>query len=97
TEDGIRDRNVTGVQTCALPISSVLISILNTSTPCVHRGTTPLIYVTTFYLKINLILLTDCYHLLKKQKKSNKLQNNTIIQNNKQIGRASCRKRKQTK
>src|SRR5699024_11378459 len=23
-EDGIRDRNVTGVQTCALPISSVL-------------------------------------------------------------------------
>src|SRR5699024_11355761 len=25
-EDGIRDRNVTGVQTCALPISNVLLS-----------------------------------------------------------------------
>src|SRR5207249_7520784 len=26
-EDGIRDRNVTGVQTCALPISDVFVSI----------------------------------------------------------------------
>src|SRR5699024_11906420 len=29
-EDGIRDRNVTGVQTCALPISGV---VLNPATP----------------------------------------------------------------
>src|SRR5699024_11893553 len=28
-EDGIRDRNVTGVQTCALPISSTMISYIN--------------------------------------------------------------------
>src|SRR6266513_4119382 len=27
-EDGIRDRNVTGVQTCALPISTTLIGLL---------------------------------------------------------------------
>src|SRR5699024_11339014 len=28
-EDGIRDRNVTGVQTCALPISSIIASHLS--------------------------------------------------------------------
>src|SRR5207249_9338081 len=34
-EDGIRDRNVTGVQTCALPISSVM--NLPTRQPSLHR------------------------------------------------------------
>src|SRR5699024_12000964 len=29
-EDGIRDRNVTGVQTCALPICAVISSVLTT-------------------------------------------------------------------
>src|SRR5699024_11337490 len=30
-EDGIRDRNVTGVQTCALPISTTTPSVMTTS------------------------------------------------------------------
>src|SRR5699024_11988037 len=32
-EDGIRDRNVTGVQTCALPISIQALNILGAQTP----------------------------------------------------------------
>src|SRR5207253_7638508 len=32
-EDGIRDGHVTGVQTCALPISLIGAPVLNTSTP----------------------------------------------------------------
>src|SRR5689334_24263511 len=33
-EDGIRDGTVTGVQTCALPISSYLFAVLGASTTC---------------------------------------------------------------
>src|SRR5699024_11269934 len=35
-EDGIRDRNVTGVQTCALPISIVLVRLV--ACPCAVDG-----------------------------------------------------------
>src|SRR5207248_8585527 len=36
-EDGIRDRTVTGVQTCALPISRNLVEFLVTSSKLVRR------------------------------------------------------------
>src|SRR5699024_11725696 len=36
-EDGIRDRNVTGVQTCALPISHRLRALLNPRDPMTDR------------------------------------------------------------
>src|SRR5699024_12121128 len=40
-EDGIRDRNVTGVQTCALPISPAALGLLSLSTAAgAQTGTT---------------------------------------------------------
>src|SRR5437660_8316477 len=40
-EDGIRDGHVTGVQTCALPISTLVLEWLNSSGEClvVHSNT----------------------------------------------------------
>src|SRR5699024_12448760 len=38
-EDGIRDRNVTGVQTCALPISAA--DVAGAEMHCLHRWITP--------------------------------------------------------
>src|SRR5207249_7616354 len=52
-EDGIRDRNVTGVQTCALPISS-LVAVIVTGPP----GPTPVTSPLPFTLAIALLL--DC-------------------------------------
>src|SRR5699024_11547032 len=37
-EDGIRDRNVTGVQTCALPILSFASSAITSPSPVVTSG-----------------------------------------------------------
>src|SRR5699024_11783221 len=44
-EDGIRDRNVTGVQTCALPISTAVPAVA--SPPASHRRISATEYATT--------------------------------------------------
>src|SRR5437868_4048660 len=65
-EDGIRDRNVTGVQTCALPICRISESWKRPSDPDEEK------YQKSY-------LSAECEHLQKE------------------IGRASCRERKERK
>src|SRR2546428_5112541 len=44
-EDGIRDLIVTGVQTCALPISAPLVEMAGTPMPCRHIATSGAVIV----------------------------------------------------
>src|SRR5699024_11777189 len=50
-EDGIRDRNVTGVQTCALPISYKFLSLRR------HASVHPRKYLCSFYSEHKICLL----------------------------------------
>src|SRR5699024_11292658 len=58
-EDGIRDRNVTGVQTCALPISLVIVvqEILPKPTKALPITSTPLVKPVSDNLRICVIRL----------------------------------------
>src|SRR5699024_11910259 len=89
-EDGIRDRNVTGVQTCALPIYNLVSNLIKL------KGKS---YDTVFEIGSGTGFLTEN---IKEKIKFNKIILNdlsdnftNIIPNEylKEIGRASCRER----
>src|SRR5699024_11753136 len=93
-EDGIRDRNVTGVQTCALPISETL----GDERKWVHYGLTSTDVVDTalsYLLKqANDILLKDLggfVDILKEKAREHKYT--VMMGRTHEIGRASCRER----
>src|SRR5699024_12086029 len=78
-EDGIRDRNVTGVQTCALPICSTqAVSILNSQESNVF-----------------IMLSSNIGSVNKKNSRLIPVRNQTGVSYapENQIGRASCRER----
>src|SRR5690606_39863438 len=56
-EDGIRDFHVTGVQTCALPISGVM--VIDALTKEVSEYHAPIIFLNASALNTNLILLNS--------------------------------------
>src|SRR5699024_11792398 len=60
-EDGIRDRNVTGVQTCALPISSFLLTVTS-----VERKKPTKFFLTFVYIFNLLKALDMCFKLCSK-------------------------------
>src|SRR5699024_11241986 len=55
-EDGIRDRNVTGVQTCALPICELIVLLLSTLIQLAHFSVQPILslYVAEINGKANI-------------------------------------------
>src|SRR5699024_11612637 len=62
-EDGIRDRNVTGVQTCALPISDIKLQIAGISTgfdQTVVRHDTERGKFSVLYYRDGQIIAADC-------------------------------------
>src|SRR5699024_11449501 len=89
-EDGIRDRNVTGVQTCALPISPLLMEprmqgMVNSNsnkirTFQVHRSFQLLLISHTAFIGTKALQLVLLSHRLARGSRI-------------QIGRASCRER----
>src|SRR5699024_11710581 len=88
-EDGIRDRNVTGVQTCALPI--YLLPVFLTKKIC-------LIWSLLLCMKtqINLatkrsILLCKCLKITMCFYQKIKFKQKCLSKINTEIGRASCR------
>src|SRR5437868_12899294 len=72
-EDGIRDRNVTGVQTCALPISSPSSPSCPTTTPAAGRSrpatTRSEEHTSELQSRFDLV----CRLLLEKKKKKNNI------------------------
>src|SRR5699024_11814626 len=84
-EDGIRDRNVTGVQTCALPISDQVKELQQDV-----ESTRPVID------KINALLSSSgftSFHLVESDEFANGYKLARESGEVKQIGRASCRER----
>src|SRR5699024_11594609 len=88
-EDGIRDRNVTGVQTCALPISSYA-----SSTTTMALNSLGLDVVASVYeagSEFNAIVVVDeAYEEFSREGTQSAL---TLLPDREQIGRASCRER----
>src|SRR5699024_11342291 len=89
-EDGIRDRNVTGVQTCALPILMTKLSS-SLSTRRFRIGYNEL---------LSFVIITNKRKVIMNMKNPKDSQTNKrkVIMNMKnpkdsQIGRASCRER----
>src|SRR5690348_18179816 len=83
-EDGIRDGRVTGVQTCALPISQRMGDALTASG-----------YVATEEIgEADLVLLNTC-HIREKaaEKVYSEIGRIRQIKKQREIGRASCRER----
>ena len=87
-EDGIRDRLVTGVQTCALPIFNGLAGILIARRAVGLRGSLSHAEQKAFYNSLDSILLDLSVDYVDKQATLNEKR---FTQ--KQIGRASCRER----
>src|SRR5699024_11332494 len=89
-EDGIRDRNVTGVQTCALPISDVIYlnSPLINEIPEVMKGLEKEL-VSMSSQKISIKLSSDVKHSILLGAAS--YITHRIL--GMEIGRASCRER----
>src|SRR5699024_11884147 len=81
-EDGIRDRNVTGVQTCALPILRNYASLENE-----HKAT--LVSAILLALKYQPELLGD----LTGDQRNGYRDGEKVYTAAKEIGRASCRER----
>src|SRR5699024_11228222 len=76
-EDGIRDRNVTGVQTCALPILSRLFG--PTHVVCTHKARTRAVRS-----NVMLFFLSSCFEMGTGERAPRREW---------KIGRASCRER----
>src|SRR5205807_4245431 len=79
-EDGIRDYKVTGVQTCALPISLVYIGILG--------GILVLLYFIVFTAMVQLVQIAQ-----QLQRNLPRFLNDLKPFLERKIGRASCRER----
>src|SRR5699024_11821157 len=85
-EDGIRDRNVTGVQTCALPIFFAIPGMGRLLYDAVTNGDTPVMQaaiVCIVALTVIITTLTDVLYALI----------NPTVRSANEIGRASCRAR----
>src|SRR5207253_6397785 len=78
-EDGIRDGHVTGVQTCALPISLISLEFLNSASPL---KTTTLLPFKSWLTPPDILSQTDCFQVTS-----------CFISTSMEIGRASCRER----
>src|SRR5207249_8702728 len=92
-EDGIRDRNVTGVQTCALPISPATIdnrrqrgsydrAVVDCRSLLESFGVTPLAFVP--------ISARNGDNLVTRSERMSWYEDGSLID---EIGRASCRER----
>src|SRR5699024_11671002 len=88
-EDGIRDRNVTGLQTCALPILNFGLIL----PPLFHFPlyTNQLNHINTHSF-LHRLLTHSNLHLVSKANQKNSNNYQFQVQDN-QIGRASCRER----
>src|SRR5207249_5501543 len=85
-EDGIRDRNVTGVQTCALPISAPGLGFPGEAAGKLrpYRSWRPIEQATMSYghgISVSLVQLARAYSVFARD--------GEVVQ----IGRASCRER----
>src|SRR5699024_11761791 len=87
-EDGIRDRNVTGVQTCALPILSIATCIKNRDISIEECVTVFILHIQQINEKLNAIVENRFTEALQEAA----LLDDKITSIN-QIGRASCRER----
>src|SRR5699024_11826150 len=90
-EDGIRDRNVTGVQTCALPISILSANILKVDGD--YFADAPVKIIEKGHLKIGVLGLTTQY--IPNWEHPSHIQGlsfSSAVEVAK-IGRASCRER----
>src|SRR5690606_40733677 len=92
-EDGIRDFHVTGVQTCALPISAsgTLASFINWSSPsAIHMG----------MILFLLMYAYGTYHFTRKQDAERMIKINRWLSHVDaaliEIGRAPCREREES-
>src|SRR5699024_12140743 len=83
-EDGIRDRNVTGVQTCALPICH-LFSVSLVSIPYGGKF--------CFRVFFSIFCISMCMHVSKTNESYFHNDSLLCIAIGSQIGRASCRER----
>src|SRR5699024_11224634 len=81
-EDGIRDRNVTGVQTCALPIS------VNK-----HISVTDICLLTVMVTSVQSMVTRQRQCVTQKPVCPRYPWNSSVISTKIQIGRASCRER----
>src|SRR5699024_11958575 len=93
-EDGIRDRNVTGVQTCALPISRRIVLLTGASgsgnTSLVRRLGIPTITLDDFYFDHDEPGLPERFGIVDWDDPATWNRRAAVEA---QIGRASCRER----
>src|SRR5256885_4595774 len=81
-EDGIRDYKVTGVQTCALPISQWTAEFVGSGVTSLHPAATPITHGATLY-GLSVFWSGPSFPAA----------NTTVIPLSCKIGRASCRER----
>src|SRR5690554_5157494 len=91
-EDGIRDADVTGVQTCALPISSGIAVGMSTSIPPHNLGEVcdALVYMLDNWETLDEIGVTELMQFIKGPDFPT---GGVLYSKENEIGRASCRER----